>query len=265
MSASPAQPELPGGADDWETHWAQYSDSNALNPAQAYRRQLIFEALALGSAREPVRLLELGCGHGDFARDLLRAHPGVQFVGLDRAAAAVEIARRKVPGGAFVQADLTQAASLPAAHRGFATHAVCSEVLEHVDDPVALLRGARALLAPGCRLVITVPAGPLSAFDRHIGHRRHFRKDELEAMIRAAGLEPLRVDGAGFPFFNVYRLAVVARGERLIREAAPGAGALPLSARLAMHAFSALFRLNRRQGDRGWQLLAVALEPGARP
>lgn len=252
------------GADDWEAHWANYADSNGHNPAQAYRRHLINQALALEVAPGPVRLLELGSGHGDFARDILQKHPGIEFLGVDGAATGVAIASTKVPAGRFVQADLTVPASLPDQYRHFATHAVCSEVLEHVDDPVLLLRTARALLAPGCRLVITVPAGPISAFDRHIGHRRHFTAASLEATLEAAGLELATLNAAGFPFFNLYRLAVVARGTALIRDAGAEDGReLPLSARATMRLFSKLFRFNRDQGRRGWQLVAIAVEPGA--
>lgn len=266
MNESAASRAAAVSPDDWESHWSQYGDSNALNPAQVYRRRLIEQALALDRASRPVRLVELGCGHGDLARELTRAHPHVEFLGIDGAAAAIAIAQRKVPAGAFVQADLTRPEQLSEQYRRFASHAVCSEVLEHVDDPVAVLRGARALLEPGCRLVITVPAGPVSAFDRHIGHRKHFTRTELSGLLSAAGLEPMQVDGAGFPFFNAYRLAVVARGERLIQDAGPDTSArLPLSARAAIWAFSTLFRFNRDHGRRGWQLLAVAREPGGVP
>ena len=51
--------------DDWDSHWASYAASNALNPAQAYRRKLIFDALALGAAPAPVRVLEIGSGQGE--------------------------------------------------------------------------------------------------------------------------------------------------------------------------------------------------------
>jgi hypothetical protein len=117
------------------------------------------------------------------------------------------------------------------------------------------------LLAPGCRLVVTVPAGPMSAFDRHIGHRRHFTPARLAETIDSAGLGVLSLCGAGFPFFNLYRLAVVARGESLIQDATGEAGAsLPLAARGVIRVFSWLFRLNADKGLRGWQLLAVATE-----
>jgi SAM-dependent methyltransferase len=251
--------------DDWEAHWTSYADSNGVNPAQAYRRMLILRALALGSASQPVRLLELGSGQGDFAHDVLATYPGIELCGLDLAAAGVEIARRKVPEGAFFQQDLTRPVAIPDRYQGWATHAVCSEVLEHLDDPVAVLRNVRALLAPGCKLVITVPSGPMSAFDKHIGHRGHFTAERLEQTLSAAGFEVPDLRGAGFPFFNLYRLVVVARGEALIRDAAGGEGKpLPLAARGMIRLFSWLFRMNSQVGRRGWQLVAVAVEPGAR-
>jgi trans-aconitate methyltransferase len=249
-------------ADDWNAHWANYADANAHNPAQTYRRHLIMGALDLTFARAPVQLVELGCGHGEFARSVLGAYPNIAFVGIDRAETGIAIARRHLPGAVFEQADLMDAATLPERYRGYATHAVCSEVLEHLDRPLEALRAARALLAPGCRLVVTVPAGPVSAFDRHIGHRRHFSAEQLESLLREAGLEVDSVNGAGFPFFNLYRMAVVARGTALIRDAAEDHGQhLPLHARAVIRTFATLFRFNQDQGRRGWQLIAVAREP----
>jgi hypothetical protein len=102
----------------------------------------------------------------------------------------------------------------------------------------------------------------MSAFDKHIGHRRHFSLHLLERTLREAGLDVADLRGAGFPFFNVYRLVVVARGKRLIDDAAEGDDVtLPLSARAAIRMFSWLFRLNTGKTRFGWQLVAVGAEP----
>jgi SAM-dependent methyltransferase len=248
--------------DDWNEHWKAYAAAAALNPAGAYRRQLVFEMLSLQKAPGPVRLLDLGCGTGEFSSDVLRERPDAEVVGLELSASGVEMARRRVPGATFFQQDFTRPIDLPAAYRGWATHAVCSEVLEHLDDPAAVLRNVRPLFAPGCRLMVTVPAGPMSAFDRHIGHRRHFDRRLLESTLQGAGLEVVDLRGAGFPFFNLYRLVVVARGKKVISDVVSNdATTLPLSARTAMHAFSWLFRLNSSQTKLGWQLAALAAEP----
>jgi SAM-dependent methyltransferase len=253
---------LPATADDWDQHWRAYASSNALNPAQAYRRMLIFRRLDLAHAARPVRVLEVGSGQGEFSREITERHRDVELVGIDISQTAVEIAQAKVPGGAFFQQDLAQPMAIPARYRGWATHAVCSEVLEHLDDPLTALRHVRACLAPGGRLVITVPAGPMSAFDRHIGHRGHFSPARLGQLVKDAGLQLGSLHGAGFPFFNLYRLTVIARGRKLIADATEsGDGHLPASASAAIRVFSWLFRLNAAETLRGWQLVAVAVEP----
>lgn len=248
----------------WDDHWKSYAAINALNPAQVYRRKLVFECLALADAAAPVRVIDFGSGSGELASDVLRVRPDAEVVGFDISDNGVAIAREKVPTARFFQQDFTQPMAAGAELRGWATHAVCSEVLEHLDDPTAMLANIRPLLAPGCKLVITVPAGPRSAFDKHIGHRAHFTTGRLDQTLRAAGLDVVDLRGAGFPFFNLYRLAVVARGKKLIEDGAgDGQANLPLSARAAIRTFSWLFKLNTSASKLGWQLVAVAT-PGAR-
>ena len=254
-----APPSVRPTHDDWNRHWDTYAESAALNPAQAYRRRLIFERLQLGAGA--ARVLELGSGQGDLSSEIATRHPGVELLGLDISFTGIEIAKQKVPAGTFYQQDFMRPFAVPEHYRAWATHAVCSEVLEHVDDPVQVLKNARRCLAPGARLVVTVPAGPRSAFDLHIGHKRHFTPASLQAVFTGAGLEVETLHGAGFPFFNLYRLVVVARGEKLIDDAT-NQGPLPVSARVAMRAFSWLFELNSGVTRWGWQLVAVAREPG---
>ena len=172
--------------DDWNRHWSSYAASNALNPAQAYRRMLIFRALSLTKTEASrARLLELGCGQGEFSVELSSRYPGLELVGLDLSQTGVSIAHSRVPTSAFFQQDLLQPIALPEQYRGWATHAVCSEVLEHLDDPLLALRNVRQCLAPGARLVITVPAGPMSAFDKHIGVKRAHGQMSHDCATRA--------------------------------------------------------------------------------
>src|ERR1017187_8051755 len=136
---------------------------------------------------------------------------------------------------------------------GRATHALCSDVLEHLDDPGVLLRHAAAYMAPGCQLVVTVPGGWRSAFYSHIGHRRHYTPAQLRGLLESAGFAVERAYAAGFPFFNLYRMLVTLRGQELVAEAARGP---TLLMRAAGAIFEALFRLNLMH-PWGWQTLAV--------
>jgi cyclopropane fatty-acyl-phospholipid synthase-like methyltransferase len=247
------------GADEgWDRHWSDHATANALNPAQVYRREVIFRLLALKDAPAPVRVLDLGCGAGELDMHLLRERSDIELLGLDMSETGIELARRKVPTAQFRQQDFTKPLAIPG-FEGWATHAVCTEVLEHLDDPASMLRNVRPLLARGCRLVITVPAGPMSAFDRHIGHRQHFTAGRLRRTIEDAGLDVVDMRGAGFPFFNLYRLAVIARGERLVEDGASGdQRQLPLAARAVIRTFGTLFKLSTDRTMLGWQLVAVA-------
>jgi SAM-dependent methyltransferase len=247
---------MPLERDDWNDHWAKYADSANENPAQAYRRRLI--ALALSSHGRPARILDIGSGQGDMAAYLRDVFPEAKIRGIELSQTGVDIARKKVPTATFTQRDLLEPAVLSPAEREWATHAVCTEVLEHVEAPEVLLAAAQAYLAPGGWLFVTVPGGPMSAFDRHIGHRRHYRPADLRAVLESGGLETVAVSGAGFPFFNLYRLLVILRGKRLVQDAKSEAGQLPWSARAVMRLFSVLFRLNLDNFPWGWQIVALA-------
>lgn len=171
----------------------------------------------------------------------------------------VSIASQRVPQARFLEHDLLQGSDPPEDLQGWATHAICSEVLEHLDEPERLLGNALPWMAPACRVVATVPGGPMSSFDRHIGHRRHYDPTSLRRLLERAGLQVEGVTGAGFPFFNLYRLAVIARGDRLIEDVSrPDGGEPRWAARAAMRAFDVAFSLNRSRGPFGWQMLALA-------
>jgi SAM-dependent methyltransferase len=249
---------LPG--DDWDRHWGDYAESAAHNPAQQLRRKVIKAVLALPG--RTARVLDIGCGQGDLIAELKSDYPEAQLCGIDFSHAGLEVARQKVPGATFIERDLLHAADLPPELDHWATEAVCSEVLEHVDDPKTLLQNASAYLSSGCRLVITVPGGPMSAFDRHIGHRQHFTVEGLRRLLLDAGLEVDSVTGVGFPFFNLYRLAVIQRGEQLVADVAQGAAATSSRlARIVMQMFRWLFVLNLPKSPWGWQIVALAHYP----
>lgn len=250
--------------DNWDRHWDEYSQAAQKNPAQEYRRRVMFSLLRLANLGTGVRLLDIGSGQGDMAAAVRAAFPAAQIVGLELSQAGVEISRQKVPDARFVQCNLLEGVAPPQDLRVWATHAVCSEVIEHVDDPLQLLRSARLYMSPGCRLVVTAPGGPMSAFDKHIGHRKHFRPSEIELLFREAGYLPQRVAGAGFPFFNLYRCLIVLRGQKLIDDvsARQNSPASPY-ARMAMAIFSRLFRLNSNSSPWGWQMVGEAQVPDA--
>ena len=245
--------------DDWDRHWRDYSDTAEQNPAQSYRREVILSLLGRVDAGQGMRIIDIGSGQGDMAGAIRERFPSAEILGIELAQSGVEISRLKVPSARFIQCDLSDHVTPPGELRGWATHAVCSEVIEHLDDPGLLLRNARAFMGQDCCLIVTAPGGPMSAFDKHIGHRKHWRQQEIEILLRESGFTPERVSGMGFPFFNLYRCLVILRGKKLITDVSAGPGrSASWTARMAMAVFQRLIRLNRNSSRWGWQMVAKA-------
>jgi 2-polyprenyl-3-methyl-5-hydroxy-6-metoxy-1,4-benzoquinol methylase len=245
--------------DDWDAHWDQYAESAGLNPAQRMRHDLIARLLSDSPDVTNARIFDLGSGQGDLLQKLQALLPEAKFLGAELSESGVAISRRKVPQATFLVADIFHPPAALNEFEGWGTHAVCSEVLEHVDDPAAFLKQAQKYLAPEAKLIVTVPAGPMSAFDRHIGHRQHFDRREIRALLEQAGYGVERVYLAGFPFFNLYRLLVIARGRRLAQDVeTQSSGISSGAAGFMMKLFRLLFRFNLRDSPFGWQVVAVA-------
>ena len=256
---APSAPPPEHEHDDWDHHWSVYNEATEQNPAQRFRRRAILRLL---DVRDPgARIFDIGSGQGDLVGALSKAYPRAQITGLEYSRSGVEISRLKVPSAVFLHRDLTLSGRPPAERTQWATHAVCSEVLEHVDDPRLLLLNAMAYCQSGCRLVITVPGGPMSAFDRHIGHRRHYDVISLTHLLESAGLIVETSFTLGFPFFNLYRLAVIVRGERLNADVSSEPGRRRCAMGAMTSAFRLLLSMNPPVRRFGWQIVAVALVP----
>lgn len=243
--------------DDWNRHWDEYSAAQSRNPAQHYRRRLAMRLLERNGA--PRRLLDIGSGQGDFLRAARERWPGTELAGVELSQSGIEQTRAKVPDAVLQRRDLSLDGEPLPELVGWATHAVCSEVIEHVDDDAAFLRRAGPYLAPDAVLVVTVPGGRMTAFDRHTGHRRHYTPALLAETMRSAGLHVERSVGAGFPFFNLFRLLLIARGDKLVEDISAPRGEEPrFLARGAMAAFRPLFRLTLTRSPWGKQIIGVA-------
>jgi SAM-dependent methyltransferase len=242
----------------WEQHWDRFSEATRLNPAQAFRRILIYRLLGESAKHDDTTLLDVGCGSGDQLEALGNKYPNAHLAGIDRSRVGLGVTAKNFPNALLLTADLEASDAVPKQLREWASHAVCSEVLEHIEDPVAALRNLLDYLKPGGRLVITVPGGPKSAFDRSIGHHRHYTAAQIRMDLQSAGYEVERAAGAGFPTFNLYRLVVLARGENLSKDIS---GRPSLLARAVMAVFRFLLKFWFFNTPWGWQIVACARKP----
>jgi SAM-dependent methyltransferase len=113
-------------------------------------------------------ILDIGCGSGQFAA-MLREQGFERYTGMDFSSTAVQQAQQLVPSFTFIVADATDIRT----YEGLAYDiVVCMELLEHVEQDLAVLANIR----PGVKCLCTVPNFP------YVSHVRHFdAADEVAA------------------------------------------------------------------------------------
>ena len=123
-------------------------------------------------------VLDVGCGTGTFA--CLLARRGVSVVGLDPAAASLEVARTK-PGADGVRWILGDTGALPPLHVDLATMTGnVAQVFLTDDDWTATLRAIGHALRPAGRLVFETRVPRDRAWQRWTPDLTHARADILD-------------------------------------------------------------------------------------
>jgi SAM-dependent methyltransferase len=188
------------------------------HPWERARLAFVIDLLRRHAPDGPV--LDVGAGDGFVARAL--HDTGRHVVAVDDAFAADDIAGLAAAGVA-AQTTLPTVAAFRVA--------LLLDVIEHVDDDVALLRAAADSVDEGGVIVVTVPAWPalFSSHDRALAHRRRYTPPALADALHRAGLEV--VEGGGLFHTLLLPRAVSVwlerRGPRVMTTAPPPIASFP--------------------------------------
>lgn len=125
-------------AASYDTRWRKYIDATLA---------LAMESLALTGSE---RVLDVGCGTGEFERRLLLRWPGVRVTGVDISPNMLRRAADKRTNAALLAAE---AHRLPFADRSFDL-AICANAFHYFRQPAEVLAEMRRVLRPAGRLVL---------------------------------------------------------------------------------------------------------------
>src|SRR5579859_4280311 len=176
--------------------------------------------------RAGLRVLDVGCGTGDYLRVMAPLVAPGRAVGVDLSAALVGCAQRRIsPGQAHVTFKVGDACRLPFADAAF-DRVIAHQVLLHLADPwraiweMRRVRSGRAAIHRGVGLGCHVP-GPDRPGARPAVHAPALRSDEQRpdrprAALSAGAprIRPRRGDPAGAGIARTRRRAPVAHRAR---------------------------------------------------
>jgi SAM-dependent methyltransferase len=151
-----------------------------------YRQLQFFETAFVDAMRVAgaSSFVEVGIGTGLYSGLLLRRLPWVRGTGYDISPSSKQFTEDQVRALGVedrYEVQLRDVTARPVQPR--ADWLVCVEVLEHLEDPVAFLRGLRASLAPGGRAFITAALNAAHADHIHL----YRTPDDVLAQLVEAG------------------------------------------------------------------------------
>ena len=202
-------------AEWWDTQ-GKFKPLHLMNPCRLnyITRQIAAEFSRDLAAPKPfagLRILDIGCGGGLLSEPMARL--GASVVGADAAARNIPVAQLHAEqSGLGIDYRHTTAEDLAAAGEVFDV-VLNMEVVEHVADPQGYLRACHDLLKPGGLMICSTLNRNAKSWLMAIVGAEHIMRwlpkgthdwakfitpDELFALIKAAGLDP--VDRRGMVF-----------------------------------------------------------------
>jgi SAM-dependent methyltransferase len=202
---------------------AEYANLDAVERTHWYyagKRAIVRWWLGRVSPPRPDQvLLDCGAGTGRFA---LEMQPHCRVLVLDDHEEALRLLRARFKAEQILSLS-GDAVPLPDGSLDFVT---ALDVLEHVPDDAAVVRGFHRLLKPGGVAVITVPAGMAlwSDWDEALHHYRRYDRGQLCALFPEAQWEILHVNYTNVVVYPAVWFVRKWRRLTARRGAAPAAG-----------------------------------------
>lgn len=164
-------------------------------------------ARRLKDASQARRVIDVGCGDGEFLRCF--GELGCEVFGSEYGAEAEEVCRRK--GITMLVGGVMPSMPVGYPEAGFDL-AIFTEVIEHVQNPREVLGNLWQLLRPGGLLYVTTPnfaslerrmIGPQWGMIAYPEHLSYYSPDTLDYALRMAGFERISLSSENVSLFRI--------------------------------------------------------------
>ena len=155
------------------------------------------------------RIVEVGSGLGTMTHCIEERARVVALELLPHYIAALDERFQDRRNVEVVEGDATDSAVWARVREGgLLDSAMSFNVVEHIEDDVAVMKNVHDTLRPGGRMVIFTPAFPrlYGPVDAAVGHVRRYRRRELAAKARVAGFRVIDCHYVNAPGFFLWYL-----------------------------------------------------------
>lgn len=197
--------------------WDMDSEFKPLHEINPLRLGFIDEHAAISGKT----VLDVGCGGGILAESM--AAKGATVTGIDLAKKSLKVAQlHSLESGVSVSYRCVPVEELAAEAPASFDVVTCMEMLEHVPDPLSVVRACAELVKPGGQVFFSTLNRNAKAYLLAVvgaeyvlnmlprgthEYKRFLKPSELARMARGAGLELVQVKGMGYnPITRIYSL-----------------------------------------------------------
>lgn len=176
-------------------------------------------------------VVDVGCGFGPYTSFCAQVGADVTFLDMQESQVTALQSRLSNIARGAVTGLTSDCNPIPLADE-CADLVICTEVMEHVEDPDKLMGELNRIARPGATCLLSVPDSRSEKLMEHVAHRSYFQKpnhirvfsaESFQRLVVGEGLQIQRHDtiGAFWSLFFLFKWATTLPGENLMADVHP--------------------------------------------
>ncbi len=181
----------------------------SIGPSYLCRKKMILKIIRRINSR---KILEVGCGSGDLALNLIRKY---DYTGIDLNKYNTERLKLLGQSGKFYCSDIFKWKS-----KEKFDLILCFEVIEHIKDDKGFVKKLATFLKRGGTLILSTPEKMSwwGSNDVLAGHYRRYEYEQLFNLFKKLNMDNIKIYSLGFPITNVLKFYNDYRAKKILKK-----------------------------------------------